>query len=576
LLQNAAAVAVRRCAVLQYTTPTRGTKQTPSEAAIRLSGVLLGVSIVENALLAAQGIVGAAAAGERSGYVLTLNLMVRDNLLACIDKGIGLEAMSVNAGDTRLVGNTVYACNDVAISATGAVASGRLSIARNMLFANSDGIHVGAAPASIEENNVEFNLKTQGQLRGGKPHDGIALVEGLDSSGVQDCEIVGNRITGMPGFGIAVRSTVRAAMIRRNFLRGCGSGIVMGPDSAAETLAIEDNDISDLAPASPVNPTRVVGLGTVRVDHLRIRSNTIRAVGTQRPAGPKGMIIAGIDVIGCSNVLITDNDLDEIGATNSVLETSAIRLHAPFSSAQITNNVVRRTPPDAAGTHSQWHALLIGDPIGGLAVGAVSPSNAALALPEKLRASANATSARAAAKAESAGEQPAAAVAPAPAPKPAPPAVVTSSPLNGLHFVAGPAGQYIISASFILPFTPATHAHLGVQGNHFIAAGGVASVVYVNWPDACIFSNNQCFLENSAARIVASITAPIVVAATNVVRGPSDSLILQINTLQHVAPWHYTLLGNITSGPIWANGTALPQGSATAPDKWKEPNERAP
>jgi hypothetical protein len=577
LLQNAAAVAVWRCAVLQYTTPTRATKQTPSQAAIRLSGVLLGASIVENALLAPQGITGAAPGAERSGYVLTLNLMVRDNLLACINKGIGLEAMSVNAGDTRLVGNTVYGCNDVAISATGAVAGGRLSIARNMLFADGDGIHVGVVSASIEENNVEFNLKTQDQFKTGKPHDGIALVEGLDRSGVQDCEIVGNRVTGMPGFGIAVRSTIRAAMIRRNFLRGCGSGIAMGPDSAAETLAIEDNDISDLAPASPVNPTRVVGLGTVRVDHLRINSNTIRAVATQRPAGPKGMIISGIDVIGCGNVLITDNDLDEIGATNSVVETSAIRLHAPFSSAQITNNVVRRTPPDAAATHSQWHALLIGEPIGGVAVGAVTPSKAALALPEKSRASANAASASAAAKADSAGEQPAAAaVAPAPGPKPAPPPVVISSPLNGLHFVAAPAGQYIISASFILPFTPAAHAHLGVQGNHFLAAGGVASVVYVNWPDACIFSNNQCFLENSAARIVASITAPIVVAATNVVRGPSDSLILQINTLQHVAPWHYTLLGNITSGPIWLNGTALPQGSATAPDKWKELNERAP
>jgi hypothetical protein len=549
LLQNAAAVEVRRCAVLQYAGRQR------SGPAIRLSGVLLGTSIVENALLATQGVAGGAPLDQKGDYVLTLNLTVRDNLLACIDRGISLEGMSFNAGDTRLAGNTVYGCSQGGIIATGTVAAGRLSVAGNLLFASvdGDGILIGTAATSVEENNVQ-------PLPGAKGGDGIALIEGVDRQGVQDCEIAGNRITGMTGRGIAVRSRIRSAAIRRNIVRGCRGGIVMDADSAADTLAMDDNQVSDVALATTTPDPPVAALRAVRVDHLRIGGNIVRAVGTAIATRSLASNVAGIDVIGCNSALVVNNDLDEIGAADSFTAASAIQIRQPFGTAQVVNNVVRRAPPDAQTTQSSWRALLVGKPASPFGMGF---SNAAAVSSEA--PGANARAPDEAAPAEPGPAESAAAAAPAPAP------AVLTSPLPKFHFVDVAAGQFIITGSFIFPVTPAPHAHLGVQGNHLLAAGGVAGVVSIAWPDACVFANNQCFLDmHSGTATVVSLSAPIVVASSNVVRGRPDDHAMQISAQT------YTVLGNITSQLIMVNGSTLSAGTTTPPDKWKELNERAP
>ena len=88
--------------------------------AIGLNGVLIGVLVRENFLLAGIGIGHAAAATSAGSIVvdiaptaavLTTDLVVQDNTMECVRCGINFDALSLHAFQTRLAGNVIVGCS---------------------------------------------------------------------------------------------------------------------------------------------------------------------------------------------------------------------------------------------------------------------------------------------------------------------------------------------------------------------------------------------------------------------------------------------------------------------------------
>lgn len=529
LIRNAAGIALRRCAVLQPGAREQG------EPAVRLEGVLLGVNVRENALFAPRGIAGPDNAQERKrGYLVSFDLMLCDNLLACADKGISLEGLSLNLGKTGLTGNTVFGCREAGIVTTGAVAAGGMEIARNLLNPARDAILVGTSATRIDGNDI---VASQTEKDGGS---GIVLTEGLDRLGIEDCWIIGNHVAGMGRIGISVLAPIRSAMIKQNIVERCGGGIIMDEKSKADAVTIDNNQLSMLVPTLEKIVDPVSGIRAVRVDHLRIGGNTVRGLARIAVSGRDALsTVIGIDAIACRSSAIAGNDLDDIGADNSLVPTFAIRVHPPFVSVQVSDNVARRNPA-AASQGSAWIALLIGVSKRALPGGGFFAADIHRVAAEEKEDKPQEIELRAAFNVLGPGS---------------PGWKGTISPLPLLHIVGGASGLFTFNGFAISAAPAPAHAHLGVQGNHFFSAGGLAPLVSIEWPDACNFANNQCHVEVDIAHpAVVDLAAAKVAVIGNVVRRPNDSDAIRITAL----PKQFTVLGNLTFGNIRVNNTALP------------------
>lgn len=452
LLRNALGVSVSRCVVLQYASPNNG-----GGPAIALGGYVLGARLTENILFAPTGIGNAPADPDQDfAPLLTANLVVLDNLLACQRRGVSLQRMSLHMLDNRIGGNTVYGCSDGGIIAAGGVGNGgRLDILGNLHFAAGDGIRFGTSATRVEGNDVT-------PLANAETGDGIVIAEGLDKQGPRDCLIIGNRVTNMPGRGISLRRALRSAMIKQNIVRGARlGGIVMDGESRADALTIDNNQLFDIAAAMNADQP-IAAIRALRVGQLQLVGNSIAGVAAVAVQNP---VKAGIEVLGCDAVNVSGNEVDRVAPARFIGTAAAIRLLVPFGSAQIGGNTVQRGPEDTQGSPSEWYALRIGAPQA------------------------------------------------APAASGAAPAVQT--PI----FLLSDTLIYVIDQFRVRAAVPPARMHLGVQGNVFASWSGGAPIVRIETGDTCIFSGNHCSVTpDTAANQAVTIAARTVAAANNVVR----------------------------------------------------------
>lgn len=455
LLRNALGVSVQRCVVLQYGGQGGG------GAAIGLAGYLVGVNLAENVVFAPGGVASMTAAqgDDTAPSLLAMNLVVRDNLLACQRRGVTLDGVSLHLGDTRIVGNSIYGCSDGAIVATGAVAPGsRFDTLGNMIFAAGDGIQLGVIAPRVEDNDVAGLQDGAG--------DGIALVAGLDKDGVRDALILSNRLTGLSGRGIAIRHPIRSAIIKQNVIRRCGTGgIVMEAESAAESLVIDNNELVEIAPSFNNEAQSVGALRAVRVGRLRIAGNTIgdvARVAIQSPAR------TAIDILGCGTIHVDGNDIERIGPANAIGMTAGIRVLRPYLSVQVSGNAVRRGAEEDQGDALEWYALRVGTQL--------SPAGAA-------------------------------------------PAAFVEAPILLLTESAG----FSLDNRRVRVLAVVARTHLGVQGNHFLSWAGSMPIVRVEANDSCNFGGNQCHLSRDAnSQFLVTLNGRVIVVAGNTVRRSTE------------------------------------------------------
>lgn len=486
-VRNSMGVTIERCYVVQ------AAGRQIALPAIGIEGFLLGATFQENLLIAPVGIANTAGLDREDGprYLLTLNLRIRDNVLGCQSRGVSLDRLALHAGQTVLSSNLLISCAAGGIVASGVVMPGaQLEIAGNSLQVSGIGILSGATAARIEANAIA-------RLGNAETGDGIVLADGLIQGSIEDCQIIGNRITGMPGRGIAITGALRAVMVKQNVIRETGrGGIEMDPESTAEMVTIENNELTDIAPSFNNAQQPIAALRVVSTDEVRIVGN---AIGPVAAAAVQAFGRSGIEALGCPGIRVSGNDLFGIGPGQAVGSTDAIYLGPPFQSAQVADNKATRAGAPVTGAQStDWLGLRI-------------------------------------------ERRPQMTVTGAP------------GPLTTPVFVSSETATFAVNRRQIRAMARATRSHLSIAGNHLLGFGGNAPVVRVVGADACAFTGNQCFLDGDAKPPAAVIIqADKTVLGNNIVRRLTDQDAVQLAGKQ------ITAVGNITMGNIRWNGSPLP------------------
>ena len=177
----------------------------------------------------------------------------------------------------RITGNSALVCLRAGFATTGVVgAGGRVDIARNAVRGLGVGIAFAGDDTRVADNDVKLltgavSTRKEGSLvamgtamsRGSGLLSeslervaaylalfggaGIVAVPGLRPRGIDRAQIRGNRVTGLIGDGIALRTRIVSAQINGNVVQQVGGdGITMSEKATAEELAIEDNQLFEI------------------------------------------------------------------------------------------------------------------------------------------------------------------------------------------------------------------------------------------------------------------------------------------------------------------------------------------
>lgn len=339
-LQGVALTNVVETAILSFPSGDAG------GAAIQLAGVGLLVNLRRNVLVARTGV---GIGGGDSIGLFGAGLGIEDNVVLAFDQGIDLGGTAAYLLDCRVTGNDVVAPQEAGIRATGALApGGSLEIGRNRIAARGSGIIVGA-DATVDANTINT-------LGGDPGADGIVVDPGTLTVEPGHVRITGNRVHDRGGTGVALRTSVRTFMVKQNVLSTVGAGIAIEDKGQAERVAIEDNEVFDVATGEP--STRfVAGIHVAASGSAAIVANTVARLA---PGFRDGAELAGILATATEDVRISGNVVDEIGPQDGYEGFAAgIAVVGPFERASVSDNAVRFGPGVPGPVNGTWWALLI-------------------------------------------------------------------------------------------------------------------------------------------------------------------------------------------------------------------------
>jgi hypothetical protein len=455
--------------------------------AISLDGYLLASSIERCGLVAHTGISG----GSRDdGYLVTAGLRIVDNWLPCTHRGVELTRLSVHMTETRIAGNTVLRCRDYGVRADGGnLPMAAFNICGNVLSVEGAGIVAGVDEVRIADNDVHRS--------GARDSDGIVLGRGLDPGGLDHCQVLGNRIRGVGGHGIAIRGRVNSGMIKHNVIADTGGGgIVMEEGGEAGVLVIENNQLLNVARTANTADAHPAAIRLVRVEELDVASNAVH--GFARSA-PQAASRAGISTVAVTSARVSGNSLSGIGpSAGFVGVTAGIEIVPPFSSATLSGDTLRRRGADGEQlAESVWIGVHVRTTFGS---GRVAP-------------------------------------------------VIT---LGDLAVVTTAERAFVFTATNLF----AVAGRLGdvtVRGNDVEAEATMGAPAVIAGAAACRLTDNR--LVSLAARTRPSeVRCLRAVIATNELRGAGDLPVLEVEAAGKTA----AIVGNITTGPILLNGSSLP------------------
>jgi hypothetical protein len=367
-LRNSILVTVQDCVVLSLAVGDgRG-------SAVGLDGALIGAAIERCALAAHTGVSGGRPSEE--SFLATASLRIADNWLWCTHRGVDLGRSSIHLIETRIAGNTAWGCREAGVTAEGGcVPAAAFNVTGNFLNVEGNGIVVGVDQARIAENDVRGI--------GGQSGDGIALVPGLDAGGIDFCQVLANRVLGVQGHGIAIRTRINSGMIKHNVIAGTGGGgIVMDAGGEAGRLVVENNQLLDVAQAVNVPETHAAAMRFVAVDALDVASNTVRGVARDAMQAASR---AAIRTFATAALRIAANQLSGIAPPGGFVgPTAAIDVIPPFRSAAIVDNSIRRRESEgeqlAVGTWTGVQVRGVVENVDGAAGGLVAVGDLAVAV----------------------------------------------------------------------------------------------------------------------------------------------------------------------------------------------------
>ncbi|MCL4798489.1 MAG: hypothetical protein KJ025_02820 [Burkholderiales bacterium] len=484
-LRNSMGVAVQDSLVLNL---SQGDGRGP---AIGLDGYLIGAAVERCALAAHTGIAG----GRRDdGYLATARLHIADCWLWCTRRGVDLGRFSVHLAETRIAGNTAWGCREAGLAAVGGnvATAGTFNVTGNLLNVAGDGIVVGVDAARIGENDV--------RRAGNGAGDGIALVRGLDPGGIDYCQILGNRVHGVPGHGIAIRTRIVSGMIKHNVIAETGgAGIAMEADGEAGQLVVENNQLLDVARAANVAGAHPAALRFVGVRELDVAANAVH--GFARDA-QQAASRAGLSVVATAAARVGANRLTGIAPpAGFVGQSAAIEVLPPFRSAALVDNTLRRRGPDtdklASGAWIGVHVRAAAQGASGSGAGLIALGDLAVAL------------------------------------------------------AVDRAFVFTATNAFAVPV--AAPGEVSVRGNEVIAEATDAAPVLVAAAQGCQLNDNR--ISAPAGRGAPSLLrCARAIVGNNDLRGAGDLDVLRVELSGKTVP---AILGNLRTGRILVNGAPL-------------------
>jgi hypothetical protein len=485
---------VQRCLILQGSQ----TQGSTVGVAIGLTTYLSQVKIRECYLIADTGIANVAGTTTDAGYLLLEDLLIRDNYFGCGQSGVQLDGFTSHYFGTWIAKNHLFTGSGGGIVLTGQIVpGGSLDVEDNSVASSGDAIQVGTSNTRIANNTLTAGTA---QVRG----NGIALVAGLDPSGLANCQVIGNRIESATGSGICLQTHVLSAFIKQNFIQNTGAGgIVMEPSSSADELSIANNQLQAIG-VQPDAKLPLAGIQLFQVAQAEVASNTLTQVAINpQQSSP---LLVGILVMASAIVRIAGNRIIGVGPPDVFAgQGYGILVQNTFDQLDIVENLVWRgqgTVSDRFGM--TWFAL-----------GVAGVSKQAVVGPS-----------------------------------------LAFVPQEGRDMV-GYFGDQLVQLA-------GRAENLLVRGNRFEAVGRVQAVRTLV-QGSCVFTENYCARQAGGVRDadvgdrVVDIQAGAIVAGQNVVKIVVDkpqerSIVLNLLPGQETA---FTVLGNLVNGLIFVFGAPL-------------------
>ncbi len=484
---------------------------------------------------------------EEISYLLTVDLAIEDNLLVCWLTGVSLEGFAAHEGDVRITGNSALVCLRAGFATTGVVGTGgRVDIARNVVRGLGVGIAFAGDDTRVAENDVKLltgAVSTRKQdslvalgtamsrgsgllsesigrvaaylaLFGGA---GIVAVSGLRPRGIERAQIRGNRVVGVIGDGITLRTRIVSVQINGNVVQQVGGdGITMSEKATADEVAIEDNQLFEIGRPGRRDRLIISAVLLRNVVDAVVLGNQIRVVGADVP---QALGRVGVLAVGAVNLRVGSNSILDVGADEFAGVGVGVLAGGIFERVDVHDNTIRRStrPIKSEGSGSFWEA------IGVVGAGGASALAARFELEELQHVDEQASALH-----------------------------DLFDQVPGTVFVEGKAGGYAVQPGVgnIVEASSLDPGSVGVDANVADSVGRGGAILVT--AGACVVGNNRAtFVSTAEAAAAVVLTARHVIADANHVVVFRQQIAIRI----HAGPC--TVLGNITTGPIEFNGALL-------------------
>lgn len=479
--------------------------------AVSLSGVVAGLALRDNLLIAETGLLSATATGARDGiaqqrrFLFTASLRVQDNIFWCRERGIAFGGLTGHLYTTLVEGNEFLLCREGAVTLAGfALPGAAMQVLHNLLATTGPGIRCAVDGALIEGN------KLRAQAQGNSPPlgAGITLTTGLDPNGSDQCQVIANQVSGYPEAGILIEAPAKSLIVKANIVERCGNGILMLDDAAAGSASIESNHLHDLGAVQAGNAraTTVVGIAVQRTETASLVGNTIQRVGTSPVARTR--TVSGILGLGVGQGRVHGNVLAAIGPPGEFGgSVGGVLWRGPYDELDLSHNDIRRDADAVAAPGGvAWHGVDVQQP------DSTRPT---------LRADG-----------------------------------FTAMRMDSTRTLVLANNRVSITTSRVGVRGAADSdggSSLGLKGN-VVLARGVGRAVQAESSADLLFCDNRCELNSLRSTGAVTLASRAVVASSNrITSGASRSLVLTAPATR------VTVLGNITSGGIALASGTLPQ-----------------
>ena len=320
-------------------------------AAISIGGVSLRTRLLDNVVISTVGVSGG---GDQRMPLLTAELLVRDNVFACRDIGVGLEGEVAHILGNRVTGNDVLFCRDVGIRLRGTVGKDQgCDVVDNTLTVAGSGIEVGASGYAVRDNAV---TGLPANIEGGQP--GITVVPGSFGGDRGATMVTGNQIRDVGGVGIGILAPIDSLDVTHNQVERALHGIVLTERARASSVMVSHNVVTDVGCRDRDKADGAVGIQVVGAGTAHVESNVVHGVGAAEAAGDQSV---GVRVFGCPEVRVSGNSVDRVGFPSAARGDLGVAVIGLPERVQVTANVARRQPLGVEQERERpWIAILVG------------------------------------------------------------------------------------------------------------------------------------------------------------------------------------------------------------------------